>query len=602
MPWLIRWQVVDFSGWPLRAESGLLCLAGLMAPAAVLAAPSAQASEVTITSTGLRPGAIKHVWLIILENKSYDATFSGLNQNTYLWKTLPAQGVLLKNYYGTGHFSMDNYISLVSGQAPEEDTQEDCSVSAKLIGPNSDILHSGSLFTDTNYGQMNSPGQRLPAQRRQRAARRERLRLPDRRPDAVQPVQRGRGELEGLRPGHRRRADAGLHDVPDGPCPTGRPRPAPDRGRRPTTRTPTRPTWQATSRTGVTTFTAAQPDDQFVAKHFPFPWFESLTGAVNPTHGHPAAQRAVQRRHQLRREPHRQPRQPHRRPGPRPAERRHDAGFSWITPDNCSDAHDAVCHGNNLSGAFNANGTPELQRSPIPVRPRVDHAEELHRRPVRLRPVPGVLHPAHRAVARVQAGRPDRRHLRRGIPGLHLHRQQLQQRQRLRPDLGGPAELHRAASRRTRPARTCSAATSTTSRPGRTRPSAPTRRATSSIPGPGNNAFVDRPPVCTQTSPTLVPVDCVPGIVRGRRGQPARRPGPTPCTGGAGLERHRRQLDRRRRHRPGGDRHQHPGELLRRRGDRHRAAVPDHATPARRPPGRSSWSARTAARSTRPAR
>ena len=42
-------------------------------------------------------------------------------------------------------------------------------------------------------------------------------------------------------------------------------------------------------------------------------------------------------------------------------------------------------------------------------------------------------------------------------------------------------------------------------------------------PGPGNNSFIDRPPVCTQTSPTLVPANCVPGIVRGGVGQPARR-------------------------------------------------------------------------------
>ena len=53
-------------------------------------------------------GAIKHVWLIILENKSYDATFTGLNQNSYLWKSLPAQGVLLKNYYGTGHYNQNS--------------------------------------------------------------------------------------------------------------------------------------------------------------------------------------------------------------------------------------------------------------------------------------------------------------------------------------------------------------------------------------------------------------------------------------------------------------------------------------------------------------
>ena len=75
---------------------------------------------------GITPGKIKHVWLIILENKSYDATFTGLNNNTYLWQTLPSQGVLLKNYYGTGHFSLDNYISLVSGQATQPDTQADC--------------------------------------------------------------------------------------------------------------------------------------------------------------------------------------------------------------------------------------------------------------------------------------------------------------------------------------------------------------------------------------------------------------------------------------------------------------------------------------------
>src|SRR5208337_4256970 len=33
--------------------------------------------------------------------------------------------------------------------------------------------------------------------------------------------------------------------------------------------------------------------------------------------------------------------------------------FNWITPNNCSDAHDATCQGNNLSGAFNANGSPD---------------------------------------------------------------------------------------------------------------------------------------------------------------------------------------------------------------------------------------------------
>src|SRR6201994_1935653 len=82
---------------------GLLSVGGVAAPASTAAAspapPATQTKTVTLSSTGLKSGAIKHVWLIILENKSYDATFTGLNQNSYLWKTLPKQGVLLKNYY-----------------------------------------------------------------------------------------------------------------------------------------------------------------------------------------------------------------------------------------------------------------------------------------------------------------------------------------------------------------------------------------------------------------------------------------------------------------------------------------------------------------------
>ena len=35
---------------------------------------------------------------------------------------------------------MDNYISLVSGQAPEEDTQEDCSTANVPFGSNSTII------------------------------------------------------------------------------------------------------------------------------------------------------------------------------------------------------------------------------------------------------------------------------------------------------------------------------------------------------------------------------------------------------------------------------------------------------------------------------
>jgi len=91
-----------------------------------------------------------------------------------------------------------------------------------------------------------------------------------------------------------------------------------------------------------------------VAKHFPFPWFASLTGggAGNPM-GTPLTEPQTSVG------------------GGTNCDNNHIANlddpnqglvddlnantvpqFSWITPDNCSDAHDTTCKGNNLSGAF----------------------------------------------------------------------------------------------------------------------------------------------------------------------------------------------------------------------------------------------------------
>src|SRR5579862_4112492 len=109
------------------AAVGALVLGGVAVPAVSAAAASHhKSSHSGNDGLGIKPGKIKHVWLIILENKSYDASFTGLNNNTYLWKTLPSQGVLLKNYFGTGHFSLDNYVALASGQATIPDDQADC--------------------------------------------------------------------------------------------------------------------------------------------------------------------------------------------------------------------------------------------------------------------------------------------------------------------------------------------------------------------------------------------------------------------------------------------------------------------------------------------
>jgi hypothetical protein len=69
---------------------------------------------------------VNHVFIIVLENENADETFGPDTQIPYLAQTLTSQGAFIPNYYATGHLSLDNYISMVSGQGPNAETQSDC--------------------------------------------------------------------------------------------------------------------------------------------------------------------------------------------------------------------------------------------------------------------------------------------------------------------------------------------------------------------------------------------------------------------------------------------------------------------------------------------
>ena len=69
---------------------------------------------------------VRHVFIIVLENKNYADTFETSTQDPYLRQMLVPMGALLTQYYGTGHVSLDNYIAMISGQAPTPDTADDC--------------------------------------------------------------------------------------------------------------------------------------------------------------------------------------------------------------------------------------------------------------------------------------------------------------------------------------------------------------------------------------------------------------------------------------------------------------------------------------------
>src|ERR1700722_3781609 len=107
----------------------------LVLVAALTAATSgfARNHDDSVTTAAAR---VKHVFVIVLENKNYSDTFGTSTQDPYLQKTLVPMGGLLTEYYGTGHVSLDNYISLISGQAPTQDTVNDClpSLSGGSIG------------------------------------------------------------------------------------------------------------------------------------------------------------------------------------------------------------------------------------------------------------------------------------------------------------------------------------------------------------------------------------------------------------------------------------------------------------------------------------
>ncbi|MDU3272141.1 MAG: phosphoesterase, partial [Cutibacterium sp.] len=231
------------------------------APAATPAAASTTGHK-RITTTGLKPGDVKHVWLIILENKSYDATFTGLNQNSYLWKTLPSQGALLTHYYGTGHYSQDNYTSLVSGQATSFDLQADCDISNTDLGSNESIItkHKGKPFgPDDNYGQvMSLAGPNAPDGENG-------CTYPRKTPTLFNQFDAAGVTWKGY--AQDLHAQAGREDALGG-APGSREN---DPSHNPKSMKPS----DDDKAKGISSFTGAQENDQYVAKHFPFPWFHS---------------------------------------------------------------------------------------------------------------------------------------------------------------------------------------------------------------------------------------------------------------------------------------------------------------------------------------
>jgi len=90
--------------------------------------------QLSASTTTIRLPRIRHVFIIVLENKGFNETFGPSSPAVYLSQQLTQQGQLLRQYYATGHVSLDNYVSLVSGQAPNPQTQGDCQIYTDFSG------------------------------------------------------------------------------------------------------------------------------------------------------------------------------------------------------------------------------------------------------------------------------------------------------------------------------------------------------------------------------------------------------------------------------------------------------------------------------------
>jgi len=119
-------------------------LPGSPARSGVLLAAASSPQAPGLISRGELP-PVRHVFVLLLENKSYAVTFGRDSAAPYLAHTLPARGALLTQYYAIGHASLGNYVALISGQAPNEDTQLDCPTFADFRASTSALDAHGQL-------------------------------------------------------------------------------------------------------------------------------------------------------------------------------------------------------------------------------------------------------------------------------------------------------------------------------------------------------------------------------------------------------------------------------------------------------------------------
>jgi len=124
------------------------------APLVEVPLPGAPEPEVPLVEEELPTGLpeVKHVFVIMLREGGFEATFGKAAESSYLGKELPEQGELLTNYFAVTKGALANQIALLSGQGPTPETAANC--------PNYGDLAPG---TESSEGQAEGNGCLYPA-------------------------------------------------------------------------------------------------------------------------------------------------------------------------------------------------------------------------------------------------------------------------------------------------------------------------------------------------------------------------------------------------------------------------------------------------------
>ena len=269
--------------------------------------------------------------------------FTGLNNNDYTSKTLPAAGALLTHYYGTGHSSLDNYLSMTSGQAPVTDTQNDCGTGYSAMSGTVDT--TGTPTSNGNYGQFdsavgpNAPAgdngcvypSTVPTLFNQLDAAGKTWKVYAQDVDNVTGASTAPNGESVATAGQN--AGVGSCGAPYSTVGT-----APQAGQSSNPGSTVKGSASGTAPTG----------DSYVAKHNPLGWYESVLGSGDCTSTHLAPLFGTN--DQLDTDLQSDSTTP---------------AFSFVVPNNCNDGHDAMCTSNNLSGEAANAPTNAAEGTPI---------------------------------------------------------------------------------------------------------------------------------------------------------------------------------------------------------------------------------------------